>query len=175
MVCFETSIRLIDKKNDTYCRLRQARIEEMKMEVCSCRANAVHTDATAPKVYNMRRKHTAVHERARIQQYENMRRRKVIHSPKGQHSEDKRDTSYSMLAGVLHIIHFIVLHAAFSSPTSTKTGFFLPVTSRGLRRIGLAATTMPTKLDGLQLPSLTSPHAEEYHHSCTSKLKAPPE
>lgn len=39
----------------------------------------------------------------------------------------------------------------------------------------MAVSAMPAKLDGLKLPSLTSPHSEEYHQGRTGKLKTPPE
>lgn len=39
----------------------------------------------------------------------------------------------------------------------------------------MAVSAMPAKLDGLKLPSLASPHAEECHQGRTGKLKTPPE
>jgi hypothetical protein len=98
----------------------------------------------------------------------------VVHSLKGHNPMEESKGSYSTLARVLYIFHFIFLQAAFSAAASTVNRLLLAIAGGGLGRTGLAATPVPAELNRLKFPSLAGPHTEESHHSCTSELKTPP-
>lgn len=113
----------------------------MNMEINSFRTNAIYTDATAARVYKMEKMHQIAHGRLGREKRKNgiIGEQKGVHSPNGEHQrwgEGARGRasadSYSMLAGVLHIIHFIFLQAAFSTAAAAKARLLLTIAGRCL-------------------------------------------
>lgn len=115
----------------------------MNMEINSFRTNAIYTDATAARVYKMEKMHQIAHGRLGREKKEKKNgiigQQKGVHSPNGEHQrwgERARARvsadSYSMLAGMLHIIHFIFLQAAFSTAAAAKARLLLAIAGRCL-------------------------------------------